>query len=158
MSMDRNITFMHISQFILASKSTSFTFFHMNIHTHHHIFRKRFVYIHTFFRRKIMCGCRLATWIYDIRRISYEHRLYYSHVAPSVQIWAEFTSVLGKIYPWVIRAVTPVLSHDTPPRLYIGTYYWGKFAWPNPHTHTWEKSARFFRAEPLYVLYIAGKM
>ena len=74
-----NITFMHISRFILVSKSTSFTFLH-----------GRFVYIHTFFHYKMMCGCRLRTCLYDILQTSYERRLYHSHVAPSVPIWAEF--------------------------------------------------------------------
>lgn len=108
-----NITFafMHISISILASKSTSFTFFHMNIRSHHHIFRRRFVYNHTFFYNKIMCGCRLAICLYDIMHTSYEHRLHHSHVAPSVPISAEITSTIDKIYLWAIRAVMLVLSH-----------------------------------------------
>ena len=90
--MDRSITFMHISRLILVSKSTSlsFTFFHMNIRLQHHIFRRRFVYIHTFFHRKIMRGCRLRTCLYSIRRASCERKFHHSHVAPPVPIWAEF--------------------------------------------------------------------
>ena len=81
----------------------------MNIHTQHHIFHRRFVYIHTFFHYKMMCGCRLATCLYDIQQTSYERRLHHNHVAPSVPIWAEFISALGNIYPQLIRAATPVL-------------------------------------------------
>ena len=145
MSINKSITFMHISWFILSSKSISFTFFIWI-----------FAYIITFFigdlctfthffHRKIMCGCRLATCLYDILKTSYERRLHHSHVAPSVPIWAEFASTLNKIYPQLIRAATPVLFVCTAsPRLYIGIYYWGKFVVPNPHTRTWENPARFF--------------
>ena len=101
-----NITFMHISRLILASKSTSFTFFiwiFTNIITFLH---GRFVYIHTFFHRQIMCGCRLITCLYDIRQTSYERRLHYNHVAPSELIWATFAPILGNIYPQLIRAAT----------------------------------------------------
>ena len=112
MSININITFtfMHISRFILVSKSTSFTFFHMNIRLHHHIFRRRFVYVHTFFCIKMMCGCRLITCLYNIRHASGENRLHHSHVAPSEPILAEFTSTLGKICPLSLRVATPVLS------------------------------------------------
>ena len=82
----------------------------MNIHLHHHIFRRRFVYIHTFFHRKIMRGCQLRTCLYDIRQTSYERRLHHSRVAPSVPIWATFAFTIGKICPQLIRAATPVLS------------------------------------------------
>ena len=126
MSININITFMHISWFILVSKSPPFTFFHMNIHLHHHIFRRRFVYIHTFFHRKIMRGCRLITCLYDISA-SCEHSFPHNLIALSVPIWAEFTYTLGKICPLSIRASTPILSRSTPPRLYIGIYYCGKF-------------------------------
>ena len=100
--------------------------FHMNIHSHHHIFRRRFVYIHTFFHYKMMCGCRLITCLHDIQQTSYERRLHHSHVAPSAPIWAEFVFTIGKICPLSIRAATPVLSRSAPPRLYISIYYWGK--------------------------------
>ena len=110
MSINKSITFMHISISILVSKSTSFTFFHMNIRSHHHIFRRRFVRNHTFFHHKIMCGCRLAICLYDIMHTSCERRLYYSHVAPSVSISAKFIFTIGKIYLWIIQAVTLVLS------------------------------------------------
>lgn len=82
----------------------------MNIRLHHHIFRRRFVYIHTFFYNKIMCGCRLAICLYDIIHTSYEHRLHHSHVAPPVPISAKFIFTIGKIYLWAIRAVMLVLS------------------------------------------------
>ena len=82
----------------------------MNIRLHRHIFRRRFVYIHTFFHHKIMCGCHLAIRLYDIMHTSYEHRLYHSHVAPSVPISAEITSTIDKIYLWAIRAATLVMS------------------------------------------------
>ena len=118
--------------------------FHMNIHQHHHIFRERFVYFHTFFHSKIMCSCRLITCLYDIRQTSYERRLHHSRVATSEPIWAEFISAICKICPWLIRAATPVLSHAASPRLYIGIYYWGKFVWHNLHTRTWEKFGSIF--------------
>ena len=100
--------------------------FHMNIHLLVTFLHRRFVYIHTFFHRKMMCGCRLITCLYDIRQTSCERKLHHSHVAPSVLIWAEFASILGKIYLQLIRAATPVLSRASSPRLYIGIYYWGK--------------------------------
>ena len=135
-----NITFMHISRFILLSKSTSFTFFHMNIHSFITFFHRRFVYIHTFFHRQIMCSCRLAICLHDINRADYECRLHHSHVAPSVPIWAEFTSTLDKICPWPIRAVTPVLFVcAASPRLYIGIYYWGKNSFDLIRTRAHEK-------------------
>ena len=58
----------------------------------------RFVYIHTFFHRQIMWGCRLATCLYDIRQTSYERIFHHGHVAPSVPIWTEFTSHQGHLY------------------------------------------------------------
>ena len=115
----------HIAIYI-SIKVNVIHIFHMNIHQQHHIFRSRFMYMHTFFCSKIMCSCRLATCLYDIRQTSYERRLHNSHVAPSEPIWAEFISALGNIYPQLIRATTPVLSHASQPRLYIGIYYWGK--------------------------------
>ena len=119
-------TFIHILRFILVSKSTSFTFFIWIFTYTITFFHRRFVYIHTFFHYKMMCGCRLATCLYDIQQTSYERKLHHSYVAPSMPIWAEFISILGKIYPQPIRAATPVLSHASSPRLYIGIYYWGK--------------------------------
>ena len=68
------------------------------------------MYIHTFFHCKMMCSCRLATCLYDIRQTSYERRFHHSHVALYEPIWAEFISILGKICPQLIRAATPVLS------------------------------------------------
>ena len=109
MFMNSNITFIHISRLILASKSTSFTFFiwiFTNIIT---FLNGRFVYIHTFFYCKIMCGCRLRTCL-DIRQTSYERRLHSSLVAPSEQIWSKFAFTIGKICPWSIRTVTSHLS------------------------------------------------
>ena len=97
--MDRIITFMHILRFILVSKSTSFTFFHMKIYQHHHILHERFVYIHTFFHYRMMCSCQLITCLYDIRQTSYERRFHSSLVAPSEPIWAEFAPILGKYIP-----------------------------------------------------------
>ena len=138
-------TFMYISRFILVSKSTSFTFFiwiFTNIITFLH---GRFVYIHTFFHRQIMCGCRLITCLYDIRQTSYERRLHYNHVAPPEPIWAEFAFTIGKICPWSIRTVMPVLSRDAPPRLYIDIYYWGENSFDIIRTRAHKKNpARFF--------------
>ena len=119
----------------------------------------RFMYIHTFFHCKIMCSCRLATCLYDIQQTSYERRLHHSRVAPFEPIWAEFAFTIDKIYPQLIRAVTPVLFVCTaPPRLYIGIYYWGENLHSLIRTYAHEKiQVDFFRAKPLYVLYIAGK-
>ena len=159
--MDRIITFMHILRFILVSKSTSFTFFHMKIYQHHHILHERFVYIHTFLHRQIMCGCRLITCLYDIRQTSYERRLHYNHVAPSEPIWAGFAFTIGKICPWSIRTVTSHLS--LPVVLRRATIiYMHIFAGENSDavtcTYAHEKiQVDFSRADPLYVLYIAGK-
>ena len=127
MSINKSITFMHISRFILVSKSTSFTFFIWTF-THSITFlHGRFMYIHTFFHYKMMCGCWLITCLYDIQQTSYERWLHHSHVAPSVPIWAEFISILGKICTLSIRAAMPVLFVcAASPRLYIGIYYWGK--------------------------------
>ena len=127
MSINKSITFMHISRLILVSKSPPFTFF-IWIFTHSITFlHRRFVHIHTFFHYKMMCNCLLATCLYDIQQTSSGHRLHHNHVALSVPIWAEFISILGKICPLSIRAATPVLFVcAAPPRLYIGIYYWGK--------------------------------
>ena len=153
-------TFMHISRFILVSKSTSFTFFIWIFTYIITFFHGRFMYIHTFFHRKIIRGGRLITCLYDIRQTSYECRLHHSHVAPSVPIWAEFMPSLSKICQQLIRAATPVLFVCTaPPRLYIGIYYWEKFVCPNPHTRTWEKSGSIFSAPSHYMYCILlGKM
>ena len=62
------------------------------------------------------------------------------------------------IYPQMIRAATPVLSRDAPPRLYIGIYYWGKNSFDLIRTCTHKKiRLDFSLAKPVYVLYIAGK-
>ena len=133
----------------------------MNIHQHHHIFRRRFVYIHTFFHRQIMCICRLGICLCDISRADYERRLHHSHVTPSVPIWAEFTLTISKICPWSIRAVTSHLI--LPVVLRRATIiYMHIFAGENGdaviRTRAYEKiQVDFLRAEPLYVLYIAGK-
>ena len=130
MSINKSITFMHISRFILVSKSPSFTFFIWIFTYIITFFHGRFIYIHTFFHRKIMCGCRLITCLYDIQQTSYERRLHHNHVAPSVPIWAEFISNLGKICPWTNRAATSQQSRHIRLRraslLYICTYLPGK--------------------------------
>ena len=121
----------------------------------------RFVYIHTFFHYKIMCGCRLITCLYDILQISYERRLHYNHVAPSVLIWATFAFTIGKICPWSIRTVTSHLSLPVVLRRAIIIYmhiFAGKNGDAVIRTRAHEKiQVDFFRAEPLYVLYIAGE-
>ena len=101
MSININITFtfIHISQFILVSKSTSFTFFIWIFTYIITFFHRRFMYIHTFFHRQIMCGCRLITCLYDIRQTSYECRWYRSHAAPPKPIWATFAFTLDKDMP-----------------------------------------------------------
>ena len=164
MSINKSITFIHISRFALVSKSTSFTFFIWIFAYIITFFHGRFVYIHTFFHRKIMCGCRLITCLYDIRQTSYDRRLHHSHVVPSVLIWAEFAPILGNIYPQLIRAATFVLSRHACPvclRSAAAIIYrhilLGENSFDIIRTRTWENPGRFFRAEPLYVLYIAGK-
>lgn len=84
----------------------------MNIHILITFSHRRFVYIHTFFCSKIMCGCRLLTYLYDIQYISYECRLHYSHIAPPAPIEAKFcTHPQARYAPQPIRAATPVLSY-----------------------------------------------
>ena len=133
----------------------------MNIHSFITFFHRRFVYIHTFFHRQIMCSCRLAICLHDIRQTSYERGLHHSRVAPSVPIWAEFTSILGKIcYGWFEppRTSKAVMSVFAARPYYICTHIFrGKWWCCNPHTRTWENAGWFFCAEPLYVLYITGK-
>ena len=130
MSINKGITFIHISRFILVSKSISFTFFIWIFTNSITFLHRRFVYIHTFFHCKIMRGCRLITCLYDIRQISCERKLHHSHVAPLAPIWAEFIFALGKICPWSIRSATNHQSHHILLRratlLYICTYLPGK--------------------------------
>ena len=109
----------------------------------------------------MLCGCRLRTCLYDIRQTSYERRLHHSYVAPSVPIWAEFAPILGNICPQLILAATSQQSCHS--RLRRATIiYMHIFAGENGdaviRTRTHEKiRLDFFRANPLYVLYIAGK-
>ena len=130
MSINISITFMHISWFILVSKSTSFTFFIWI-----------FAYIHTFFHLQIMCSCWLAICLYSIRRASCERKLHHSRVAPSEPIWAEFISALGNIYPQLIRAATPVLSVAA---IIYRHILLGENSFDLIHTRTWEKSGSIF--------------
>ena len=156
--MDINITFMHISRFILVSKSPSFTFFHMNIRLLITLFCRRFVYIHTFFHYKMMCCCRLATCLYDIQQTSYERRLHRNHVAPSEPIWSEFVPTIDKICH-----ISNSSRHACPePRHVVAIVYrhilLGENSFNLIRTCAHEKiRLDFFRAEPLYVLYIDGK-
>ncbi len=161
MFIDRIITFIPISRFILVSKSISFTFFIWIFTYIITFFHRRFMYIHTFFHRKIMRGCRLITCLYDIRQTSYEGRLHHSRVAPSVPIWAEFTFTIGKICQWSIRTLTSHLSLSVVLRR-ATIIYMHIFAGENGdaviRTYAHEKiQVDFSRAKPLYVLYIAGK-
>ena len=153
-----NITFMHISWFILVSKSTSFTFFIWIFSYIITFFMGDLCTFTHFFHRKIMRGCRLAICLYDIRQTSYERRLHHSHVAPSVPIWAEFTSTLGNIYPHLIWAATPVLSHATPAAIIYRHILLVENSFDIIRTRAHEKiQVDFFRAESVYVLYIAGE-
>ena len=147
MSININITFMHISRFILVSKSTSFTFFIWTFTNSITFLHGRFVYIHTFFHRQIMCSCRFGICLCDISRADYERRLHHSHVAPPVPIWAEFIFALGKICPLSIRAATPVLNRASSPRLYIGIILLGENSFNLIRTRVHEKiRLDFFRA------------
>ena len=162
MSINKSITLIHISRFILVSKSTSFTFF-IWIFTYSITFlHGRFVYIHTFFHCKMMCGCQFVNCLYDIRQTSYERRLHHSHVAPPVPIWAEFASTLGNICSQLIRAATPFLSRPVCLRIVAAIVYrhilLGENSFNLIRTRAHEKiRLDFFLVEPLYVLYIAGK-
>ena len=121
----------------------------------------RFVYIHTFFHYRMMCSCQLITCLYDIRQTSYERRFHSILVMPPEPIWAGFAPILGNIYPQLIRAATSQQSCHS--RLRRATIiYMHIFAGENGdaviRTRAHEKiQVDFFRAEPLYVLYIAGK-
>ena len=134
-SIYKSITFMHISRFILVPKSTSFTFF-----------CSRFVYVHTFFHYKIMCGFRLRTCLYDIRQTSYERRLHHGYVAPPVPIWAEFAPILGKYIPIAnsSRYACPVCLHSTAAIVYRHILL-GENSFDIIRTRAHEKNpARFF--------------
>lgn len=108
-----------------------------------------------------MCSCRLIAYLYDILQTSYKRRLHRSRVMPPEPIWAEFAPILGNIYPQLIRATTSQQSCHS--RLRRATIiYMHIFAGENGdaviRTQAHEKiRLDFFRAEPLYVLYIAGK-
>ena len=161
--MDRIITFMHILRFILVSKSTSFTFFHMKIYQHHHILHERFVYIHTFFHYRMMCSCRLITCLYDILQTSYERRFHSSRVMPPEPIWAEFAFTLDKDMPTAdsgrhepTELPQPFAPGDHNIYAHICR---GKWRRCNLHTRTWENPARFFFAPSHYMYCILlGKM
>ena len=131
----------------------------MNIHSFITFFHRRFVYIHTFFHYKIMCGCRLRTCLYDIRQTSSGHRLYHSHVAPSVPIWATFTSTLGKYIPVAnsSRHACPICLRSAAAIIYRHILL-RENSFNLIRTRIHEKiRLDFFRADPVYVLYIAGK-
>ena len=152
-------TFMHISQFILVSKSPPFTFFIWIFTNSITFLHGRFVYIHTFFHYKMMCGCQLITCLYDIRQTSYDRRLHHNHVAPSVPIWAEFAPTLGKYIPTADsgRHACPVCLRSAAAIIYRHILL-GENSFDIIRTRTNEKiRLDFFRAETLYVLYIAGK-
>ena len=135
MSININITFMHISRFILVSKSTSFTFFIWI-----------FTNIITFLHRQIMCGCRLITCLYDILQTSYKRRLHYNHVAPSEPIWAEFAFTLDKDMPTADsgRHACPICLRSVAAIIYRHILL-GENSFDIIRTRTHEKnSARFF--------------
>ena len=163
MSINKSITFIHISWFILVSKSTPFAFFIWIFTYIITFFCRRFVYIHTFFHRKIMRGCRLRTCLYSIRRASCERKFHHSHVAPPVPIWAEFY-----IHHRQDMLISNSSRHEPPkppcrfaPRdhnIYAHICR-GKWRRCNPHTRTWENPVRFFRAPSQYMYCILlGKM
>ena len=106
-----------------------------------------------------MCGCRLITCLYDIQQTSYERRLHHSHVAPPVPIWAEFVFILGKIcyISNSSRHACPVCLRNAAAIVYRHILL-GENSFNLIRTRAHEKiRLDFFRAEPLYVLYIAGK-
>ena len=159
MSININITFMHISWFILVSKSTSFTFFIWIFAYIITFFHGRFMYIHTFFHRKIMCSCRLATCLYDIRQTSYERKLHHSRVAPSVPIWATFYTHHRQDIPMTNSSLhaCPICLRSAATIIYRHILL-GENSFDIIRTRIHEKiRLDFSRAKPVYVLYIAGK-
>ena len=106
----------------------------MNIRLLITFFHGRFVYIHTFFHRKIMRGCRLAICLYNIIHARCEHRLYHNHVAPSTTISATFISTIDKIYLWAIRAVTLVLNRPVCLHNAAAIIYRNILLWENLHS------------------------
>ena len=149
---------MHILRLILVSKLSSLIFFIWTF-THSITFLHGiFVYIHTFFHCKIMCGCRLAICLYNIMHKSYEHRLDHSHAAPSVPISATFISTIGKIYLWAIRAVTlvlnrPVCLHNAAAIIYRNILL-GENSFDLIRIRTWEKFMSIFSCRAIiYTVY-----
>lgn len=136
MYINRNIVIYfhaHIAIYI-SIKVNIVHIFHMNIRLHRHIFHRRFVYIHTFFHRKIMCSCQLVICLYDIIRIRYEHRLHHIHVASSVPISANFISTLDMIYLWAILAATLVMSRPVCLHNAAAFIYRNILLWENLHS------------------------
>ena len=73
------------------------------------------------------------------------------------QFELSFILAIDKIYPQLIRAATPVLSRYAAAIVYRHILL-GEISFNLIRTYTYEKiQVDFFRAEPLYVLYIAGK-
>ena len=135
----------------------------MNIHSQHHIFHRRFVYIHTFFHSKIMCGCRLVICLYDIRQTSYERKLHHSYVTPSEPIWAEFAPTIGKIYLQLILAATSFLSRPVCLRRATAIIYrhilLGENSFDIIHTRAHEKIwLDFFAPSDYMYCILLGKM
>ena len=134
----------------------------MNIRLLITFFYGRFMYIHTFFHRQIMCGCRLITCLYDIQQTSYERRLHHSHVAPLSPIWAKFISAPRQDMPMTDSsrhepAKPPYPFAPREPIIYMHIFT-GKNGDDVIRTRIHEKiQVDFSRAEPLYVLYIARK-
>ena len=105
-----------------------------------------------------MRGCRLITCLYDIQQTSYERRFHHSLVAPSEPIWAKFASTLGKYIPVAnsSRHACSVCLRSAAAIIYRHILL-GENSFDIIRIRTWENPGRFFRADPLYVLYIAGK-
>lgn len=125
----------------------------MNIRIHITLFQRRFLYIHTYFCSKIMCGCQLVTCLYDIRQTSCERRLHHSHVAPSMSISAKFTFTLGKICSRSIRTAMLVLSRTG--AIVYRHILLGENSFDLIHTRAHEKNlGQFFpRRASIYTVY-----
>ena len=93
------------------------------------------------------------------RRTSCERRLHHNHVAPSVLILAKFAPILGKYIPTAdsSRYACPVCLRNVAAIIYRHILL-GENSFDIIRTRAHEKIwLDFFRAEPLYALYIAGK-
>lgn len=118
----------------------------------------RFVHIYTFFCNKIMCGYQLAICLYGTRRAGCERILHHSHCHA---VCADLSRVCVHHRQDIPTANS---SHHACPEprcaaaIICRHILLGENSFDLIRTRAHEKNpVDFFRAEPLYVLYIAGK-